>query len=287
MTLTAFLLASLPLTVMLQDGTRLHGTASVPGFAALVSNTSTTNLAWKTIRKINATDREAVLVELHGARRLRLRPVATHLAMQTKQLGALDIPWDAIEECRVESVSDDIMWLSAPTATGFGVAPDGVITIQGGRAMTEQLYRLPLTIECELMLLNRTSSSESWLEWALVAPKARRGQPADPASVRLASSLRTKDGLHAGLVLRLMHTAQNTARRPGEPPFALASGVWHRVRIHFGLDRLRVEWNGRPHELQGVSQPNQPVRVALGSSDSQQRWLVRHITIHEQHSATP
>lgn len=286
MTLAALLLASLPVTVLLQDGTRLQGTPRTTQFTALVAAQTTTNLPWKSIRSISVQEPPTVLVELHGARRLRVRPVAPHLAIATKQLGVVNVPWTSMDECRPESAGDDITWLSAPTDTGFTVGPTGIITLQGGRALTAQRYRLPLTVECEILLASRSGQAETWLEWTLVTDKPRRGQPADPASARIAAAMRTKDGWQAGLILRLMHTAQNTARRPGEPPFTLAAGVWHRARVQFGHDRLLVEWNGRPYELQGVSLPNQPVQLALASRDVSQRWHVRHVVIRDQQTAS-
>lgn len=280
MNLLGAVLASLPLTVLLHDGTRLHSTPRESVLSAWVDSKTMTNLAWKSIRSMSRAGNEAWVVESHSGRRLQVRPAQSHLVVDSV-LGTQPVPWSAVDECHFETTGDAVTWLTAAGSTGFRVDSTGVITVTAGRAHTAQAYRLPMTVDCEVMLQPRDGPAENWLEWTVTADKRPRTLPAELASVRAAAAVRTKDGLQPGLILRLMHTAQNTARRPGEPPLTMAAGVWHRVRIQFGTDRVALEWNGRPYELQGISLPRQPVRLAMASRDPQQSWVVRRLAIRE------
>lgn len=270
---------SLPVTVTLRDGTRLIGQTGREWLPVRLGGNVVTNLSLAQVRAVTwGEDGGSQRVELGHGTTLRGRVGDAVLAMNTA-LGPVELPWAVVEELQVELPAGDVTWLTAAGAPGIQLARGGEIVLSGGRAWTRETFRSPLVVECEVLLANRVHTGSGWLELALVAEAKRRGTPERPVSARLLYGARLKDGTQDGVVLRQMNTAQNSTRRPGEPPFVLAPGAWHRVRLEVRGDVLRLELNGRSHELGGVSLPATPVAVELSSADAATRWQVRNFVV--------
>lgn len=276
---TSGVAAPLPVTVTLRDGTRLIGRAAPVVVPVHLGAQVVTNLPLEQIRSVTRMAEDgALLFELgHGAA-LRGRVQAPVVALDTA-LGPVELAWAVVEELQVETPTGDVTWLTAAGAPGVQQARGGEMVLSGGRTWTRQRFRAPLVVEGEVMLTSRVPDGSGWFEMALVAEAKQRGTPERPVSVRLVYGALSKEGMQDGVVLRQMNTAQNTTRRPGEPPFVLAPGAWHRVRWEVRGDLLRFELNGRTHELGGVHRPSVPVALELSSRDAATRWRVRDFTV--------
>jgi hypothetical protein len=273
------LAASLPVTAILLDGSRVVGHTSATELPVKISANITTNVPLHEVRAVTAaTDGAGQLVALGHGDPLRGSVSERAFAMQTA-LGPVKLPWNAVEELRVEAPTADVQWLTAAGAPGFSLARGGEINLTGGKAWTRQKFQGPVVVECEVLLANRVNNGTGWLNIALVAEASRRMTTERFASARLVYGARTKDGMADGVVLRLMHTAQDSTRRKGETPFALAPGAWHRVRFEVAGDQVRFDLNGRRYELGGVQIPVAPVAIELSSGESDTRWRVRNFSI--------
>ncbi len=279
MTLSLLLAMSLPVTVFLQDGSRIVGNTRIAQLPLRIGSSLVTNLPLQHVRTVTLTDDGAgQLVELGHGDPLRGRVGVSTFPLSTS-LGELELPWSTVEELHVDAPTGEIQWLTAAGMPGFQLAQGGELVLTGGRAWTQQRFQAPLVVECEVLLANRVNNGTGWLDIALVADSARRMTTDRPSGVRLVYGARTKEGVQDGVVLRHLHTAQDSTRRKGEAPFLLAPGVWHRLRFEVTGEGLRVLLNGRRYELGGVQIPTIPVSVELSSDQADSRWRVRNFAV--------
>jgi len=232
---------------------------------------------------------ESVVITLANGDNLHGNLGTVSLEMQTL-VGVVPVPLEHVTAIEVRPSGDRLVeWeiLPFPEDSNWpgsrgepAIIQGNDILLQGRPVRTQTSYTLPMTIECEVELEERTATDgAAWL-YVVDEQDSRKLDPkrcvmftfgyAHPASRFQTGELsvwRCDGDSHGPMVW-------------GKTPFPMAAGQAYKLRWDIRSDGMKMTLDDQTFDIPNVTVPWENVQVRLMGWQPANRWHVRNITIH-------
>ena len=277
----------LQLAVKLTDGTRLIGTTALTTFPLQSEALGAMAIPLAKVRslKINP-DHESVVVSLANGDKLQGSLGTVSLKLQTL-LGAVIVPLKHATEIVIQPSSGRLVeWevlpfpLDSHGHEGQAATIHGTdILLQGNPVRSLTSYTLPLTIDCEFELEERTTTDGGLWFHVLNATDPRDLEPQQ--FVMLAMGYAQGSESRTG---ELSVWKSNTNNRDplvwGRTPFSFEAGRTYQLRWELRSDGMKFTINGQMFDIPNVTFPWEKLQVRIRGHQPNNRWHVRNLVVH-------
>lgn len=154
---------------------------------------------------------------------------------------------------------------------------NGVLVLQSQAVRTRSSYAVPVTVQCEVVLEDRSMSDGEFAVKFLAT-----GQPKDVELREFVQFRMIFRNLGAysgrdGLVIEGRGDSLRSNQLWGEQPFTVNAGQPYRITLDVLPDRMRIDINGQKFDAVGVTVPYERFQIQLDGRWP--RWHVRSFTV--------
>ena len=274
-------------TLSLVDGSRLVGTTTLTTFSLRSEVLGTIAIPLDKVRSLKfSPNHESLVVAFANGDQLQGSLGTVALELQTL-LGMVKVPLEYVMTIEVRSgglrlvVWDILPW---PTDSGgWGGIPaiikNNDILLQGSPVRSQTSYTLPLTVECEVELEERTANDGGIWFHVVEEQESRDLEP--KRFVMLAFGYAHKASRFRTGELQV-YRSDGDSHGPlvwGKTPFPFEPGKTYKLRWDIRSDGMKLTIDDQTFDIPNVTVPWEKLQVRIRGWQSTNRWHVRNVTI--------